>query len=488
MTAIDIIKGKKDNWEIVIGIETHAQIKTNSKLFSTSSTTFGSQHNSNISDIDTGMPGTLPMTVNKRCVELAILTGLGLNCNINKTSVFDRKNYFYPDLPKGYQITQFYKPIATNGFVQLEDCKIRINRLHIEEDAGKSIHDIEPDKTCIDLNRAGIGLMEIVTEPDIRSAEQASNYVRELRAILRALGTCDGNMEKGSMRCDINISVRKEGSNMLGDRVEIKNVNSMRNIRNAILFEANRQVEILEQGEKIDTETMLFDPSTNTTKSIRTKENVADYRYFPDPNIPPLVLSDKEVSDIKSSMPELPCEKRARYIRDMSLSEYDASVLTADHAISAFFEEVIAIHPNHKLAANWITAELFKHLKQTGADITESTVSANHFASLMAMIDNGTISGKIAKNVLDIMFDTNDSPETIVEKHDLIQNTDSDVIDKWIYKVLDENQTELNAYINGKDKLFGFFVGQVMKISKGKASPDIVNTRLKDILQKQLIK
>lgn len=475
------IEGNTGKWEYVIGLEIHAQIKTNSKLFSGAATEFGSNPNSQVSLIDAGMPGMLPV-LNMECVRQAVLTGIGIKAVINKYSVFDRKNYFYPDLPQGYQISQLYHPIVEHGSVEIQDDAgknkvIRVNRIHIEQDAGKSMHDQSPDYSFIDLNRSGIGLMEIVTEPDISSPFEAAEYVKKIRSILRYLGTCDGDMEKGSMRCDVNVSVRKPGS-PLGTRCEIKNVNSVRNIIRATEYEAMRQVELLESGKTVDQETRLFDANTGKTRTMRSKEDAQDYRYFPDPDLLPLILHDEFIEEIRKTLPELPDDKKDRYVKEYGLSEYDAGVLTSEKETASFFEKV-AEKSDPKLAANWITGDLFGFLNKHGIELAESKVTAENLSKLIGLIQDGTISGKIAKTVFEDMFETGKEPAQIVEEKGLVQVTDESAIEAIIDNVLSANPDKVAEFKSGKDKLFGFFVGQVMKESAGKASPEVVNKLLK---------
>ena len=478
------ITGNTGKWEYVIGLEVHAQISSKSKLFSTSATEFGSKPNSQVSLVDAAMPGMLPV-LNEYCVHQAVKTGLGLNAKINLHSVFDRKNYFYPDLPQGYQISQFYHPIVQNGYIiiALEDGvhkTIRINRLHLEQDAGKSMHDQSPKYTLIDLNRSGIALMEIVTEPDISSPYEAAEYVKKLRNILRYVGSCDGDMEKGSMRCDANVSVRLPGA-PLGTRCEIKNVNSIRNIMRAIEFEAIRQVGLLERGEKVNQETRLFDANTGETRTMRLKEESYDYRYFPDPDLLPVKLSQELVDELKLSLPELPDAKVARYIKDLELSEYDAEVMVADEFVASFFEEAIK-HGNPKIVSNWLTSELFGYLNKHSMSLSECKITPLMLGDMTKLIEDGVISGKIAKTVFEIMFETGQHPEQIIKERGLTQVSDSGLLESVIDEVIKENQDSVVAYKNGKDKLFGFFVGQVMKKTEGKASPSLVNELLKQKL------
>ena len=477
-----IIHGNTGDWEVVIGLEVHAQIATQAKLFSGSATEFGAEPNTQVSFVDAAMPGMLPV-INEYAVEQAVRTGLGLKAQINNRSVFDRKNYFYADLPQGYQISQFLDPIVGEGVLEIDmpngsTREIGITRLHMEQDAGKSLHEHSPDSTFVDLNRSGIALMEIVSEPDMRSPEEAALYMKKLRAIVRYLGTCDGDMEKGSMRCDANISVRKVGATELGNRCEIKNLNSMRFLQKAIEFEANRQVEILESGGSIDQETRLYDSDKNETRTMRSKEDAHDYRYFPDPDLLPLEFSDEFVAKIKATLPELPDDKKNRYISDLGLTPYDASVLVSDKATADYFEQV-ANDNNAKLAANWMTGELFARLNKLEKEIEESPVTPQAFAGLLALIEDNTISGKIAKQVLDKMVETGADAATIVEEEGLKQVTDTGAIEAMIDSVLEANADKVAAYKGGQEKLFGFFVGQVMKASQGKANPQAVNEVLK---------
>jgi aspartyl-tRNA(Asn)/glutamyl-tRNA(Gln) amidotransferase subunit B len=480
------IVGNSGKWEYVIGLEVHAQISSNSKLFSGAQTAFGASPNSQVSLIDAAMPGMLPV-LNEFCVHQAIKTGLGLNAKINHYSVFDRKNYFYPDLPQGYQISQFYHPIVQNGhlLIELEDKtakKIRINRLHLEQDAGKSMHDQSPDKSFIDLNRSGIALMEIVTEPDISSPEEAAEYIKKLRSILRYVGSCDGDMEKGSMRCDANVSVRRVGEQKLGTRCEIKNLNSIRNIIKAIEFEGARQVELLENGQTIAQETRLFNTETGATRTMRTKEDSDDYRYFPDPDLLPVVLTQELIDSLAKTMPELPDAKIKRYINDLSLSQYDASVIVSEESVAHYFEEAIK-HGDAKMVANWLTSELFGLLNKNSMELAECKISPIMLGQLIRLIEDGTISGKIAKTIFENMFETGDNPEKIVQDKGLVQVSDTSIIEKAIDEVINENPDSVADYKAGKDKLLGFFVGQVMKKTAGKANPSIVN----DLLKKKLV-
>tara|TARA_B100000686_G_scaffold327964_1_gene387410 strand:- start:20 stop:1465 length:1446 start_codon:yes stop_codon:yes gene_type:complete len=478
-----------DNWETIIGLEVHAQIISKSKLFSGASTNFGSEPNTQVSLVDAAMPGMLPV-INKDCVEQAIKTGLGLNAKINKRSVFDRKNYFYPDLPQGYQISQFTQPIVGEGSIEIDlkdgsSKKIGITRLHLEQDAGKSVHDIEPTKSYIDLNRSGVALMEIVSEPDIRSAEEAQEYVKKLRSILRYIGTCDGNMEEGSLRCDVNISVRKKGDE-LGTRAEIKNVNSIKSIGQAIDYEFERQTEIINSGGKVDQETRLFDEKKGETRSMRSKEEAHDYRYFPDPDLPPLEFSDDWIDEIKKNLPELPDVKKENLIDEYKISSYDASILVSDKNNVEFFDKIISENKkrNPKNVANWIIGELFALLNKNNLEIKDSPIKAENLGELIDYIEDQTISGKIAKTVFEEMFNTKKRAKDIIEKKGLKQITDKSEIESLIDKVLENNKDKVDEYKSGKEKLFGYFVGQVMQETKGTANPGIVN----DILKKKLAK
>jgi aspartyl-tRNA(Asn)/glutamyl-tRNA(Gln) amidotransferase subunit B len=477
----NLIEGRTGKWEIILGLEVHAQVISEAKLFSGASTTFGAEPNSQVSLVDAAFPGMLPV-INKRCVEQAVRTGLGLKAEINLKSVFDRKNYFYADLPAGYQISQYTQPIVGKGIITLdlpEGVKrhVGITRLHLEQDAGKSLHDQHPTKSYIDLNRSGVALMEIVSEPDMRSSEEAAAYLKKMRSILRYLGTCDGNMEEGSMRCDVNVSVRKPGGD-LGTRCEIKNVNSIRYVQQAIEYEARRQIEILEDGGSIKQETRLYDPGKGETRSMRSKEQAHDYRYFPDPDLLPLVLDPEWVSEIKATLPELPDEKRARFSRDYGLSDYDAGVLVSEKEVGAFYEAV-AKGRDAKLAANWVMGDLAGLLNKAGKGITESPVSADALGGLIDLIADNTISGRTAKDVFAEMFETGKPAKSIVEAKGLRQVTDTGAIDAAIDEIMAKNADKVAEYRGGKDKLLGFFVGQVMKATGGKANPALLNERLK---------
>ncbi|WP_395711851.1 Asp-tRNA(Asn)/Glu-tRNA(Gln) amidotransferase subunit GatB [Reyranella sp.] len=480
---MSMIKGETGDWEIVLGLEVHAQVISDAKLFSGAPTTFGADPNTQVSLVDAAMPGMLPV-INKRCVEQAVRTGLGLNARINLRSVFDRKNYFYADLPAGYQISQYKDPIVGEGEVEIDlpDGKTRsigIERLHLEQDAGKSLHDQHPSQTYVDLNRSGVALMEIVSKPDMRSADEAAAYLTKLRSIVRYLGTCDGNMDEGSMRCDVNVSVRKPDGE-LGTRCEIKNVNSIRFVRQAIEFEARRQVEIIEGGGKIVQETRLFDPGRGETRSMRSKEDAHDYRYFPDPDLLPLVLTQDYVDVIKAGLPELPDARKARFGKDYGLSTYDAGVLVAEKETAEFFESV-AKGRDAKQAANWVTGDFFAMLKRRGVGIEDSPVSAGHLGKLLDLIGDGTISGRIAKDLFLAMEETGKDPARLVEERGLKQVTDTGAIEAAIKAVIDANPGQVAAY-KAKPTLFGWFVGQVMKSTGGKANPKAVNELLKKAL------
>ena len=478
------LEGKTGKWEVVIGLEVHAQITSNAKLFSSSSTKFGSNPNSQVSFVDAAMPGMLPV-INKYCVEQAVKTGLGLKATINNFSKFDRKNYFYADLPQGYQISQFKFPIVGEGQIVLDmpyGTKIAgIERLHLEQDAGKSLHDQDPSSSFVDLNRSGIALMEIVGKPDLRSPDEVAQYVKKLRSIMRYLNTCDGNMDEGSLRADVNVSVRKVGSSDLGTRCEIKNVNSIKFMQQAIEYEAKRQIEIIEEGGTIDQQTRLFDTKKIETRSMRSKEDAHDYRYFPDPDLLPLVLEQSFVDKIKNSLPEMPDEKKIRLMNDFDLSSYDASIVVSDRDISEYYEEV-AKDSDYKLAANWMIVELFGVLNKEGKEIKDSPVSAKNLSKLINLIKNNTISGKIAKTVFEEMVKNNEDPEKIVNEKGMKQQSDPEELKKIIDTILKNNEDKVEQYKAGKDKLFGFFVGEVMKNTQGKGNPKLIN----DILKQQL--
>ncbi|AFW02208.1 aspartyl/glutamyl-tRNA amidotransferase subunit B [Gluconobacter thailandicus F149-1 = NBRC 100600] len=479
------ITGNTGEWEIVVGLEVHAQVISNAKLFSGASASYGGEPNTHVSLIDAGFPGMLPV-LNRECVAQAVRTGLGLNAQINLFSRFDRKNYFYADLPTGYQISQFAHPIVGEGkvLVDLADGTTReigVTRLHLEQDAGKSVHDQDPTRSFIDLNRAGVALMEIVSEPDIRSPEEAGAYLRKLRQILRYIGTCDGNMEEGSMRADVNVSVRKPGEEGYRTRCEIKNVNSIRYVMQSIEVEAQRQIEIWEAGGEVDQETRLFDHVRSETRSLRSKEDAHDYRYFPDPDLLPLVIEQSWVDELKAALPELPEAKRERLEQDYGVSRYEASVLTAEQAVADFYETV-AKGADARLATNWMLGDFFAALNRTGRSIEDSPVSAEGLRELLALISDSTINGKIAKEVLEDMVETGESASAIVERKGLRQVTDTGAIENSIREILAANADKVAEYKSGKDKLFGFFVGQTMKAMKGKGNPALVNETLKKLL------
>jgi aspartyl-tRNA(Asn)/glutamyl-tRNA(Gln) amidotransferase subunit B len=481
-----LISRNNNNYEVVIGLEVHAQVTSNSKLFSSSSTKFGAEPNTQVSLVDAAFPGMLPV-INEFCIKQAIKTGIGLKAKINNKSVFDRKNYFYADLPQGYQISQYKYPIVGEGKIILDmpygQKEIGIERLHLEQDAGKSVHDIDPDSTMVDLNRSGIALMEIVSKPDLSTPDEVNVYIKKLRSIMRYLGTCDGNMQEGSLRADVNVSVKKKGDEKLGTRCEIKNVNSIKFMQMAIVHEANRQVDLLEGGKIVDQETRLFDTKKNETRSMRSKEDAHDYRYFPDPDLLPLEISNDFIDSIKSEIPELPDEKKKRFIEKYKLSPYEATILVSDIETSKYFEEVIK-ESDVKLATNWITGELFALLNEKNLDISKSPISSKNLSKLINLIKNGTISGKIAKTIFELMIESDKNPELIVNEKGLKQESDPKELEKLIDNIIKENQDKVKEYKSGKDKLFGFFVGQVMKVSEGKANPKLVNEILKDKLSK----
>ena len=479
------ITGNTGDWEIVIGLEIHAQVLSSSKLFSGASTEFGKDPNHNVSLVDAAMPGMLPV-INQVCIKQAIKSGIALNAEINKYSVFDRKNYFYADLPQGYQISQYKYPIVGEGSLKITDANgkdkiIGIERIHLEQDAGKSLHDQHPSKSFIDLNRTGVALMEIVSKPDLRSPEEAALYVKKIRTVLRYIETCDGNMEQGSLRADCNVSVRKPNGD-LGIRCEIKNLNSIKFISQAIQYEAERQVEILENGGVIDQETRLFDTSTGETRSMRSKEDAHDYRYFPDPDLLPLELSDSQISEIRSDMPELPDQLVERLISEYGITKYDANVIAEEKEYVHYYENS-AKNRDGKLVVNWMTSELFGLLKKNNIQFNQNPISPNYLNELVELIENKTISGKIAKDVFEIMFDKSKSPKMIVKEKGLEQVTDDSAIEVFVDQVINENNDKVKEYLSGKDKLFGFFVGQVMKVSQGKANPGLVNKILKSKLK-----
>ena len=482
-----VIAGAKHDWELVIGMEIHAQVSSNAKLFSGASTAFGAAPNSNVAFVDAAMPGMLPV-INEFCVEQAVRTGLGLRAQINLMSAFDRKNYFYPDLPQGYQISQLYHPIVGEGEVLVElgegvARRVRIERIHLEQDAGKSIHDMDPNMSFVDLNRTGVALMEIVSRPDIRGPEEAAAYLAKLRQIMLYLGTCDGNMQNGNMRADVNVSVCLPGAyerfretgdfGHLGTRCEIKNMNSMRFIQQAIEYEARRQITIVEAGGKIDQETRLYDPDRGETRSMRSKEEAHDYRYFPDPDLMPLEIEQAWVDDIKARLPELPDEKKARFMRDFGLSDYDASVLTADVESAAYFEDV-ARGRDGKTAANWVINELFGRLKKEDHGIADAPVTPAQLGGIIDLIGRGDISGKIAKDLFEIVYTEGGDPAQIVEARGMRQVTDTGAIEAAVDQVIAENPAQVEK-AKANPKLAGWFVGQVMKVTGGKANPAAVN-------------
>ena len=479
-----IVEGSTGPWEIVVGLEVHAQVVSQSKLFSGAATAFGAEPNSQVSFVDAAFPGMLPV-INQECVAQAVRTGLGLEAQINLVSRFDRKNYFYADLPAGYQISQFEHPVVGAGVVEVELAdgstkRIGVTRLHLEQDAGKSLHDQDPTRSFIDLNRSGVALMEIVSEPDMRSPEEAGAYLRKMRTILRYLGTCDGNMEEGSMRADVNVSVRKHGE-PFRTRCEVKNVNSVRFVMQAIEAEAVRQVAVWEAGDEVKQETRLFDPARGETRSLRSKEDAHDYRYFPDPDLLPLVLDEDWVASLKAGLPELPDAKRARFVAQHGLSFYDAGVLVADQETAAFYETVAAGR-DAKLAANWMMGDFFAALNRTGRAIGDSPVSAASLGELIDLLTDRTINGRIAKEVFEAMVDTGERPGAIVEARGLRQVVDTGAIDAAVAAVLAANPDKLAEFRSGKDKLFGFFVGQVMKAMAGKGNPALVNEALQRAL------
>jgi len=480
-----LIEGRTGDWEVVIGLEVHAQAVTEAKLFSGAATAFGAEPNTQVSLIDAAMPGMLPV-INDKCVELAVRTGLGLNAEINLYSVFDRKNYFYPDLPPGYQISQFTQPIVGRGEIEIElddgtTRTIGITRLHLEQDAGKSLHDQDPAMTYVDLNRAGVALMEIVSEPDLRTAEEAAAYLTKMRSILRHLGTCDGNMQEGSMRADVNVSVRRP-SEALGTRCEIKNLNSIRFVRQAIEVEARRQIEVIEAGGTIDQETRLFDPERAETRPMRSKEESHDYRYFPDPDLLPLELDPEWVEEVRANLPELPDAKKARYVDELGLRAYDAGILVAERETAAFFETV-AEGRDAKTAANWITSDLFGALNKSNLRVGDSPVTAERLGELIDLIADDTISGRIAKDVFEVMFETGEAAPDIVEERGLRQITDTTAIESVIDVIIVANPGQVEQYQSGNQKVIGWFVGQVMKETQGKADPKAANEILRAKLE-----
>jgi len=483
------IEGTTGAWEVVIGLEVHAQITSHSKLFSGSSTEFGNEPNTQVSLIDAAMPGMLPVP-NMECIRQAVRTGLAINAQINTFSRFDRKNYFYADLPQGYQISQLYHPIVGEGVIEVqldekdpdsERRRIGVERIHIEQDAGKLMHDQHPTMSYVDLNRCGVALMEIVSMPDMRSPAEAGAYVKKLRSILRYVGSCDGNMEQGSMRADVNVSVRKPGGE-LGTRTETKNVNSIRFLQQVIEYEARRQVDLIEDGGEVVQETRLFDAEKQETRSMRSKEDAHDYRYFPDPDLLPVELEDGFIDECRASLPELPDAKRARYENELGVSAYNAAVLTADKETADWFEHMLAAGAPAKAASNWLLSELFGALNKRDKTLAQSPVSPQQAAELLALVADGTISGKIAKDVFEIMLETGQAPADIVQEQGLTQQSDTGAIEAVIADVLANNADKVAEYKGGKDRLFGFFVGQTMKAMQGKANPQVVNELLKRAL------
>ena len=482
-TAPFRIKGATGDWEVVIGLEVHAQVTSNAKLFSGAATAFGAEPNTQVSLVDAAMPGMLPVP-NRECIRQAVRTGMAIDAKINKWSRFDRKNYFYADLPQGYQISQLYHPLVGEGAVEIEDGDtvktIGVERIHVEQDAGKLMHDQHPARSYVDLNRSGVALMEIVSRPDMRSPAEAGAYLRKLRAILRYVGSCDGNMEEGSMRADVNVSVRRPGEEF-GTRTETKNVNSVRFVMAAIEHEANRQVDVLESGGRIVQETRLFNPDTGTTRSMRSKEDAHDYRYFPDPDLLPLELDDAFLEECRASLPELPDAKRKRY-EAAGVTPYNAGVLTAEVETARWFDALLEAGAAPVAASNWVTGELFGALNRIGKDITESPVTPGQAAELLALVADGTLSGSLAKQVFEVMLETGDAPGKIVEERGLKQTSDTGAIEAVIAEVLAKNPNQLEQYRGGKVALFGFFVGQTMKAMGGKANPGVVNELLKKAL------
>ncbi|MDX8358396.1 Asp-tRNA(Asn)/Glu-tRNA(Gln) amidotransferase subunit GatB [Sphingopyxis terrae] len=482
------IKGETGEWEVVIGLEVHAQVTSNAKLFSGAATAFGAEPNTQVSLVDAAMPGMLPVP-NRECIRQAVRTGMAIDAQINKWSRFDRKNYFYADLPQGYQISQLYHPLVGEGSLHIEadekagiaaDKVIGIERIHVEQDAGKLMHDQHPTMSFVDLNRSGVALMEIVSKPDMRSPAEAGAYVRKLRAILRYVGSCDGNMEEGSMRADVNVSVRKPGDEF-GTRTETKNVNSVRFVMQTIEYEAKRQVEVLESGGTVDQETRLFNPDTGTTRTMRSKEDAHDYRYFPDPDLLPLELDDAFLAECRESLPELPDAKRARYL-GLGISAYNADVLTAEVENARWFDALLETGAEPKAAANWVTSELFGALNRLGKDIGDCPVTPAQAGELLGLVADGTISGTIAKQVFEKMLETGDGAAAIVDREGLKQTSDTGAIEAEIAKVLAANAEKVEQYKGGKEALFGFFVGQTMKAMQGKANPQVVNELLKKAL------
>ncbi|MDR2268033.1 MAG: Asp-tRNA(Asn)/Glu-tRNA(Gln) amidotransferase subunit GatB [Holosporaceae bacterium] len=487
MKYIETSAGK---WEVVIGLEVHAQVISNSKLFSSASTKFGADPNENVSFVDAALPGVLPV-INSFCIDQAIKTGLGLNGAINLMSRFDRKNYFYADLPQGYQISQYKYPIISGGYVEIkdendQDKKIRLERIHVEQDAGKSIHDQSPTKSYIDLNRAGVALMEIVTMPDMRNANEASMFIKKLRSILRYLKTCDGNMEEGNLRADVNISIHRPETKY-GTRVEVKNVNSIKFIMSAIGFEVNRQIEVLESGGTVDQETRLFDPASGRTNVMRSKEDAQDYRYFPEPDLPPLIIKPSRIDEIRRTIPELPGAKATRFQQELGLPHYDAFLISSEKEIADYYEAALRRLPfgdkeSAKMLSNWLLGDLFAYLNREGIDVGESNISPAGLAELIMQIKTDVISGKMAKEVLELMWDSGKRATVIIAEKGLCQITSADDLRKCLRSVLEEHLDKVVDYKSGKEKLFGFFIGQAMKKTHGKANPKLLNDILKELL------
>ncbi|MFA3782424.1 Asp-tRNA(Asn)/Glu-tRNA(Gln) amidotransferase subunit GatB [Melioribacteraceae bacterium 4301-Me] len=474
-----------EKYEAVIGLEVHAQLLTDTKIFCGCSTKFGNPPNSNVCPVCLGHPGILPV-LNKRVVEFSVLMGMAVNCTINKKSIMARKNYFYPDLPKGYQISQFEKPICQNGYLIIDDNngfskKIRIRRIHMEEDAGKLVHDIGYE-TLIDANRCGVPLIEIVSEPDINSPHEAYLYLTKLKQIVTYLGICDGNMEEGSLRCDANVSIRLKGDNKLGTKTEVKNMNSFRFVEKALEYEIERQIDIIETGGKVVQQTLLWNPDLNKITPMRTKEEAHDYRYFPDPDLVPVIVDEKWKAEIAKSMPELPDKRKNRFIRDFNLPSYDAEILTSSRELADYYENVIKITNNYKAASNWIMVDVLKIVNEEKIDIKDFPILPQNIGKLINLIDNGTISGKIAKEIFTDMLNSGNEPEKIVKEKNLIQITDTDFIDKIINEILNNNKSQVEEYLSGKEKVLGFLVGQIMKATKGKANPQMVNEILRNKL------
>ncbi len=475
-----LIEGRTGAWEYAIGLEVHAQVASAAKLFSGAPTAFGAEPNSQVSLIDAAMPGMLPV-VNRVCIEQAVRTGLGLGGQIAPVSVFDRKNYFYPDLPQGYQISQYSEPIVTGGAVELPGRRVRITRLHLEQDAGKSLHDRDPDRTLIDLNRAGVALMEIVTEPDLRSPEEAADFLARLRALLRWLGTCDGNMQEGSLRCDANVSVRRPGA-PLGIRAEIKNLNSLRFLREAIAFEGERQVALIEAGGEVEQETRLFDPDRGETRAMRSKEDAHDYRYFPDPDLAPLELDEAFIETVRAAMPELPEARRERFVREFGLSDSDAGLLTAERARADYFEAA-AQGRDARPVANWVAGELLGRLNREGLEIEAAPLAPARLGELVDLVAGGALSGRMAREVFDAMWETGRPAAAIVEERGLEQISDRGALEALVDDLLAREADKAADYRAGKTRLLGFFVGQIMKETGGKANPKLVNALLRDRLE-----